>query len=117
MLKGDLSSSSVPEVLRQLADGGATGCLHLVDASREPGADEAKVYLRGGNVYAVSVPAPASGSRPTLGARLVTSGALGPEALAEAPSLQLGALRLERLGQGLRPERPAGHQPGAEGRP
>ena len=47
----------------QLADGLATGCLHVID----PDGVDAKVYLRGGNIYAVVVP----GERPQLGARLV----------------------------------------------
>ena len=95
MLKGDLATSPLPEVLRQLAAGGATGCLHVVDPSREPDADEAQVYLRSGRVYAVVVP----GARPTLGARLVTSGALGPEALAEALEAQRTELQGWRLGE------------------
>ena len=99
MLKGDLATTALPEVLRQLADGAATGCLHLVDKSRPDDADEAKVYLRGGSVYAVSVPSSTSGSRPTLGARLVTSGALGPEALAEALEAQRTELQGWRLGE------------------
>ncbi len=36
------------------------------------------------------------------------------EELPEAPALELGPLRLECLGQALRSERAAGHQPGAE---
>ncbi|MDB5478873.1 MAG: hypothetical protein JWM96_1368 [Alphaproteobacteria bacterium] len=95
MLKGDLAATPLPQVLRQLADGGATGCLHLVDDSRESGQDEGKVYLRNGRVYAVTVP----GTRPTLGARLVTSGALGPEALAEALEAQRTELQGWRLGE------------------
>ena len=70
MLKGDLASAPLPEVLRMLADGAATGCLHVVDPTGEAG----QVYLRGGCVYAVVAP----GRRPELGDRLVTSGALAP---------------------------------------
>ncbi|MCW2542692.1 MAG: hypothetical protein JWM40_244, partial [Frankiales bacterium] len=91
MLKGDLATTRVPDVLRQLADGVASGCLHVVD---ELG-DAAKVYLRGGQVYAVQLP-----NRFTqLGARLVSSGALGPEALAEAMEAQRSELQGWRLGE------------------
>ncbi|HWG94359.1 MAG TPA: DUF4388 domain-containing protein, partial [Mycobacteriales bacterium] len=97
MLKGDLAATSLPEVLRSLAEGVATGCLHVVDRARPDGEDEAKLYLRGGSVYAVTVPS--STPRPTLGARLVTSGALGPEALAEALEAQRTELQGWRLGE------------------
>ncbi|MEO6206050.1 MAG: DUF4388 domain-containing protein, partial [Mycobacteriales bacterium] len=91
MLKGDLATTPLPEVLRQLADGLATGCLHVMD----PDLDAALVYLRGGSVYAVSVP----GRRPQLGARLVSSGDLAPEALAEALEAQRTELQGWRLGE------------------
>lgn len=52
MLKGDLAATPLPQVLRQLADGGATGCLHVVD----PADAQAQVYLRSGSVYAVALP-------------------------------------------------------------
>ena len=91
MLKGDLVTTPLPEVLRQLADGVASGCLHVVD-----GVDEsAKVFLRGGQVYSVQVP----GRRPQLGARLVSSGSLGPEALSEALEAQRTELQGWRLGE------------------
>ena len=91
MLKGDLTSTPLSDVLRQLADGAATGCLNIADAAGET----AKVYLRGGRVYAVIAP----GKRPQLGARLVSSGALGPEALAEAQEAQRTELQGWRLGE------------------
>ena len=91
MLKGDLVSTPLPAVLRQLADGVASGCLHIDDGV----GGEARVYLRGGHVYAVQVP----GKRPQLGARLVSSGALGPEALAEALEAQRTELQGWRLGE------------------
>ena len=91
MLKGDLSTTTVAAVLRELADGGATGCIHVVD----PAGETANAYLRGGRVYAVNVP----GRRPQLGARLVSSGALGPEALAEALEAQRTELQGWRLGE------------------
>ncbi len=91
MLKGDLVTTPLPEVLAQLADGAATGCLHVTDGLD----DTAKLYLRGGRLYAVTVP----GDRPQLGARLVSSGSLGPEALAEALEAQRTELQGWRLGE------------------
>src|SRR3954469_11431089 len=91
VLKGDLASTSLPALLDQFADGAATGCLHIVD----PAGDEAKVYLRGGRVYSVVAP----GHRPQLGARLVSSGELAPEALAEALEAQRTELQGWRLGE------------------
>ncbi|MFN2536792.1 MAG: DUF4388 domain-containing protein, partial [Mycobacteriales bacterium] len=91
MLKGDLVTTPLPAVLRQLADGVVSGCLHVDDGV----GGKAKVFLRGGHVYAVQVP----GHRPQLGARLVSSGALGPEALAEALEAQRTELQGWRLGE------------------
>ncbi|MCW2707899.1 MAG: hypothetical protein JWM22_1741 [Frankiales bacterium] len=91
MLKGDLVTTPLPAVLRQLADGVASGCLHVDDGV----GGQAKVFLRGGQVYSVQVP----GRRPQLGARLVSSGALGPEALAEALEAQRTELQGWRLGE------------------
>src|SRR3954470_17635621 len=91
VLKGDLVTTPLPAVLRQLADGVVSGCLHVDDGVGE----EAKVFLRGGQVYSVQVP----GSRPQLGARLVSSGALAPEALAEALEAQRTELQGWRLGE------------------
>ncbi len=91
MLKGDLVSAPLPAVLRQLADGAASGCLHVSDGVGEA----AKVYVRGGQVYAVQVP----GWCPQLGARLVSSGSLAPEALSEALEAQRTELQGWRLGE------------------
>src|SRR3954470_1342618 len=91
VLKGDLAGTPLPDLLEQLAEGVATGCLHVVD----PAGEEAKVFLRGGCVYAVVVP----GHRPQLGARLVSSGDLAPEALAEALEAQRTELQGWRLGE------------------
>ncbi len=84
-------STPLPDVLTQLAEGLAGGCLRIVD----PVGEEARVYLRGGQVYAVLVP----GRRPQLGSRLVSSGALAPEALAEALEAQRTELQGWRLGE------------------
>jgi hypothetical protein len=91
VLKGDLVTTPLPAVLRQLADGVVSGCLHVDDGV----GGTAKVFLRGGQVYSVQVP----GRRPQLGARLVSSGALGPEALAEALEAQRTELQGWRLGE------------------
>ncbi len=49
MLSGDLPAGGLPDLLRELADGGATGCLHVLPPDGEP----AEVYLRRGRVHAV----------------------------------------------------------------
>src|SRR3954453_8443591 len=91
VLKGDLTSTPLAPLLLSLAEEESTGCLHISDAE----ADEALIYFKGGLVYAVSVP----GRRPQLGAKLVSSGALGPEALAEALEAQRTELQGWRLGE------------------
>ena len=78
-------------VLHDLARDGATGCLYV----RDQEGDEAEVYLRDGQVYAVSVP----GRRTMLGVRLMSRGALTPEALAEALEIQRTELQGWRLGE------------------
>ncbi|MHB1740725.1 MAG: DUF4388 domain-containing protein [Actinomycetes bacterium] len=82
---------TVETILVDLGDQSATGCLQVCD---EEG-DEAEVYLRDGMVYAVFVP----GRRPMLGARLISSGSLTPEALAEALEVQRTELQGWRLGE------------------
>jgi hypothetical protein len=91
VLKGDLSATPLPDVLTGLAAEAATGCLHIDDDA----GDEALVYLKDGAVYAAYVP----GRRPQLGARLISSGALAPEALAEALEAQETELQGWRLGE------------------
>src|SRR4051794_40227857 len=91
MLKGDLTATPLAPLLLQLADESATGCLHISDAE----GDEALIYFKSGLVYAVSVP----GRRPQLGAKLVSSGALAPEALADALEAQRSELQGWRLGE------------------
>ncbi|HEX4654429.1 MAG TPA: DUF4388 domain-containing protein [Mycobacteriales bacterium] len=91
MLKGDLSSTPLAPLLVQLAEEDSTGCLHISDAE----GDEALIYYKGGLVYAVSVP----GQRPQLGAKLISSGALAPEALADALEAQRTELQGWRLGE------------------
>ncbi|MGH8890427.1 MAG: DUF4388 domain-containing protein, partial [Acidothermaceae bacterium] len=91
MLKGDLASTPIENVLSDLATEEATGCLHVVDDDGE----EALVYVKSGLVYAVSVP----GQRPQLGSRLISSNALVPENLAEALEAQRTELQGWRLGE------------------
>jgi hypothetical protein len=91
MLKGDLATTPLAPLLVQLAEDQATGCLHIADA----GDEDALVFYKQGLVYAVSVP----GHRPQLGAKLISSGALAPEALADALDAQRTELQGWRLGE------------------
>src|SRR5438270_6005512 len=95
MLKGDLTTTPLAPLLISLSEEPATGCLHIADAE----GDEALVYFKNGLVYAVSVP----GRRPQLGAKLVSSGALAPEALSEALDAQRTELQGWKLGELLVP--------------
>ena len=81
----------VDGLLLELASQGATGCLSVTDVEGE----QSSVWFRDGQVYAVSVP----GRRPLLGVRLMSSGALTPEALAEALEVQRTELQGWRLGE------------------
>ena len=81
----------VDSLLMELATQSATGCLTLTDRDGE----HAVVWFRDGLVYAVSVP----GRRPLLGVRLMSSGALTPEGLAEALEVQRTELQGWRLGE------------------
>jgi len=81
----------VDSVLLEMASQEATGCLTLTD----PDGDHSSVWFRDGLVYAVSVP----GRRPLLGVRLMSSGALTPEALAESLEVQRTELQGWRLGE------------------
>jgi len=91
VLHGDLAAAPLPEVLALLADGSASGCLHL----RSPDGQAARVYLRSGRIYSVHTP----GDRPDLGGRLVSRGLLAPEALTEAVEAQHSELQGWRLGE------------------
>src|SRR4051812_20838725 len=91
MLKGDLAAAPLAPPPLPLAEDLSTGCLHLSDGQD----DEALIYFKSGLVYAVSVP----GRRPQLGAKLVSSGALAPEALADALEAQRTELQGWRLGE------------------
>jgi hypothetical protein len=91
MLKGDLTTTPLAPLLVQLSAEDSTGCLHISDAE----GDEALIYFKSGQVYAITVP----GRRPQLGAKLVSSGALAPEALADAMEAQRTELQGWRLGE------------------
>jgi hypothetical protein len=91
MLKGDLSTTPLAPLLIDLARVSATGSLIIVSDDGE----EAQLYLKAGLVYAVQVP----GRRPQLGSKLVSSGALAPEALADALEAQRTELQGWRLGE------------------
>lgn len=88
---GPRGASSIEAPLLELAAQEATGVLVVTNEA----AEEAFVWLRDGSVYAVSVP----GRRPLLGVRLVSSGVITPEALAEALEVQRTELQGWRLGE------------------
>ncbi len=87
----NLLTASLEDLLLDLATQQATGCLTVVD----PDGEEAQVWMRDGYIYSVSVP----GRRALLGARLLSSGNLAPEALGEALEIQRTELQGWRLGE------------------
>src|ERR1700754_5084958 len=91
MLKGDLTSTPLAPLLLDLANEAATGCLTITDSM----GDDATVYLKSGSIYAFNVP----GTRPQLGAKLVSSGSRAPDALADALNAQRTELQGWRLGE------------------
>jgi hypothetical protein len=84
-------ASTVEQVLVELAEKGASGCLTVTD----PAGEQAEVYYKDGSIYSVFVP----GRRAQLGARLIASGDLSPEALASALDVQTNELQGWRLGE------------------
>ncbi len=95
MLKGEITTAPLPEVLRQLAESASTGCLRVSDRALGRTTEDARLFLRDGRVYALTLP----DRRPQLGARLVASGELEPEELAEAYEAQRTELQGWRLGE------------------
>ncbi|MDQ1710516.1 MAG: hypothetical protein QOG49_1901, partial [Frankiaceae bacterium] len=91
MLKGDLATTPFGAVIGDLAAPESVGCLHV----EGPDGDEALVYFKAGAIYSAYLP----GRRPQLGARLISSGALAPEALEEALEAQATELQGWRLGE------------------
>ena len=94
MLKGDLASTPLAPLLLELANDSATGCLVIVDDTGD--GDEAQLST---SSTAWSTPSRSPGRRPQLGAKLVSSGALAPEALADALEAQRTELQGWRLGE------------------
>lgn len=91
MLKGELSGTTLAQVLRPIADSAATGCLRIDD----PAGAQAKVFLRRGRVYMVLAP----GDRPALGSLLVDRGDLSVEHLEQALDAQADELQGWRLSE------------------
>ena len=83
--------TKVERILLELAAEQATGALTVTD----PDGEQSVVWFRDGLVYSVSVP----GRRPLLGVRLMSSGSLTPESLAEALEVQRTELQGWRLGE------------------
>ncbi|MGN6475332.1 MAG: DUF4388 domain-containing protein, partial [Mycobacteriales bacterium] len=91
MLKGDLSSTTLASVLLDLASDSASGSLIL----SHPDGEEAQIFLRSGLVCGINAP----DRRADLGAKLVSSGILAPEALADAQEAQRTDLSAWNLGE------------------
>jgi hypothetical protein len=91
MLKGDLSAKPLAPVLLDLAASGATGSVIL----NRPDGGEAQLFMRGGLVCGISAP----DQRTDLGAKLVSSGVLAPEALSDALEAQRTDLSAWNLGE------------------
>lgn len=91
MLKGDLSSTTLASVLLDLASGSSSGSLIL----SHPDGEEAQIFMRSGLVCGIDVP----DRRADLGAKLVSSGILAPEALADAQEAQRTDLSSWNLGE------------------
>ncbi|MEO8329297.1 MAG: DUF4388 domain-containing protein, partial [Candidatus Nanopelagicales bacterium] len=91
MSSAQVLTSAVEQVLVELGESGASGCLTVTDSAGE----QSEVYFKDGSVYSVYVP----GRRVQLGARLMASGDLSPEALTSALDVQTNELQGWRLGE------------------
>ena len=69
MLRGDLQTTPLPDLLRQLADAKATGCVYLLPPETRADSEESTIALRGGLISSVTVP----GSEESVATRLVAS--------------------------------------------
>ncbi len=87
MLRGDLHTTSLADLLRQLAASGAAGCIYLRPES--PGRQEALVALRGGAVSSVVMP----GTEDAVGSRLVVTGHVPADVLASLRTESVPAAR------------------------
>ncbi|MDH4159912.1 MAG: hypothetical protein OEV62_06620, partial [Actinomycetota bacterium] len=91
MRQTQVLASPLEKILVDLGEAAATGCLTVTDSA----GDQAEVYFRDGAIYSVFVP----GRRAQLGARLIASGDLSPEALSDALDVQHNELQGWRLGE------------------
>ncbi|HUW17660.1 MAG TPA: DUF4388 domain-containing protein, partial [Actinomycetes bacterium] len=91
MRQTQVLASPLEKVLIDLGEAAATGCLTVTDSA----GDQAEVYFKDGSIYSVFVP----GRRAQLGARLIASGDLSPEALSDALDVQHNELQGWRLGE------------------
>ena len=82
MLRGDLKTTPLSDLLKRLADAKATGCVYVQPGSRR--SLEATVALREGAIGNVTIP----GTEDAVGARLVANRRLTPAELAEAREAQ-----------------------------
>jgi hypothetical protein len=80
VLRGDLRTTPLPELLRRLAGAAATGCVYLLADGQQFDAEEAAVTLRDGAICGVTLPSAGD----ALGTRLVATNQLSPADLAEA---------------------------------
>ena len=80
MLRGDLRTTPLPELLRSLAGAAATGCVYLLADGQQYDAEEAAITLRDGAICGVTLPSTGD----ALGTRLVATHQLSPADLAEA---------------------------------
>jgi hypothetical protein len=80
VLRGDLRTTPLPELLRSLAGAAATGCVYLLADGQQYDAEEAAITLRDGAICGVTLPSTGD----ALGTRLVATHQLSPADLAEA---------------------------------
>jgi hypothetical protein len=84
VLRGDLQSTPLADLLQRLSGAKATGCVYLLPSGNSFDAEEATVTLRDGAIYGVTLPR----SRDALGTRLIATNRISPAALAEAKLAQ-----------------------------
>jgi hypothetical protein len=84
VLRGDLQTTPLTDLLRSLAGAAATGCVYLLPDGQPFDAEEATITLRDGAICGVTLP----GTIDALGARLVATHKLTPDELAEAKLAQ-----------------------------
>ena len=82
MLRGDVKTTPLPDLLKRLSDAKATGCVYVQPAGKR--SMEATIGLRDGAICNVMLP----GAEEAIGTRLVASRRLTPADLAEAREAQ-----------------------------